>query len=208
MTCFIPPSCISGLCPLWSRFMGSLGRCCADIQSQRCSSSTVNKLSLDHGESRDEKSPPEICPARVKAVRTTAEADEGPDRAPQVGILRAGKASGASVQAPAAMSIQLEQASGERPGCHWARRMRRSRLRCNRCSSSRASVRDAATWEADLLSKPSTWISRALVAAFRSERRRFRAVWAWLCGLLRPAGSLPVTEWYCWGFRPGQHLSN
>ena len=46
---------------------------------------------------------------------------------------------------------------------------------------------------ADLLSNPSAWISRAPAAAFRRERLRFRAVWAWLWGLFRPATSLPAT---------------
>ena len=55
------------------------------------------------------------------------------------------------------------------------------------------SASEAATSAADLLSRPSAWISRAPAAAFRSERFRFRAVWAWLWGLFRPAASLPAT---------------
>jgi hypothetical protein len=42
------------------------------------------------------------------------------------------------------------------------------------------------TSAADLLSNPSTWISRAPAAAFRRELLRFRTVWAWLSGLFRP----------------------
>jgi hypothetical protein len=76
---------------------------------------------------------------------------------------------------------------------HWSRRIRRSRMRWSRCSSSRASASEAATSAADLLSKPSTWISRAPAAAFLSERLRLRAVWAWLWELLRPAASLLPT---------------
>jgi hypothetical protein len=34
---------------------------------------------------------------------------------------------------------------------------------------------------------------RAPAAAFRRERLRFRALWAWLGGLARPAASLPAT---------------
>ena len=33
----------------------------------------------------------------------------------------------------------------------------------------------------------------APAAAFRSDRLRLRAVWAWLCGLFRPAASRPAT---------------
>jgi Alpha/beta hydrolase domain len=50
-----------------------------------------------------------------------------------------------------------------------------------------------ATSAADLLSKPSGWMSRAPVTVFGSERLRLRAVWAWLWGLFRPAASLPAT---------------
>jgi hypothetical protein len=46
---------------------------------------------------------------------------------------------------------------------------------------------------ADLLSNPSAWIRWAPAAAFRSERLRFRVVWAWLWGLFRPAASVPAT---------------
>jgi hypothetical protein len=34
---------------------------------------------------------------------------------------------------------------------------------------------------------------RAPAVALRRERRRFRAVWAWLSGLFLPAASLPAT---------------
>ena len=40
---------------------------------------------------------------------------------------------------------------------------------------------------ADLLANPSTWINRALAAAFRRVRLRLRAVWPWLSGFLGPA---------------------
>jgi hypothetical protein len=40
-----------------------------------------------------------------------------------------------------------------------------------------------------LLSNPSVWMSRTPAAAFRRERFRFRAVWAWL-PLTLPAGSV------------------
>jgi hypothetical protein len=40
---------------------------------------------------------------------------------------------------------------------------------------------------------PLPGFSQAPAAAFRRERLRLRAVWAWLCELLRPAASLPAT---------------
>jgi hypothetical protein len=52
---------------------------------------------------------------------------------------------------------------------------------------SRASARDAATSAADLLSNPSTWISRAPAAAFRRVSLRFRTVWGWVV-----VGALPT----------------
>jgi hypothetical protein len=47
----------------------------------------------------------------------------------------------------------------------------------------------AATSAADLVSNASGSIGRAPAAAFRSERLRFRTVWAWLRGAL-PTGSV------------------
>jgi hypothetical protein len=41
--------------------------------------------------------------------------------------------------------------------------------------------------------QPLCWIRRAPAAAFRRDRLRFRAVWAWLCEVLRPAASFPAT---------------
>jgi hypothetical protein len=58
---------------------------------------------------------------------------------------------------------------------------------------------------ADLLSNPSAWISRAPAAAFRSERLRLRAVWAWLWGTLdSDTGSMlksTAAPMYCLGMR-------
>jgi hypothetical protein len=45
---------------------------------------------------------------------------------------------------------------------------------------------------ADVLSNASAWISWAPAAAFRRERLRLRAVWAWLCGLFPPGASPPA----------------